>query len=455
MLVEAALAVGVGEGDAEGAALAVHGEGGTLGEGAELVEGDAVGFEGGDLAGKGVARGAGEAAAASPEWAGGRDLDDAEAVEGGWVGGGGVVDCEDRAVVVLEGEVAGFEGGEGAAEVGSGGEPLIEEFVEDRRLERGDEEGERVAVDGEDGTLRVLASEEFSEDGLLGAGVAWEGVDRAGEVARGVEGAGVCVDVGVRWIRREQERHDALKVARDECGADGVVVREEAKALLADAVGNAEAFEAVEDGLGFADLGEMHAADADGEAVALEVTGFEFVAVVVGPEDADLVVDEHREVFDLFARDVDGDDLARDGVLVLEPGVADVHAADVEVLGDDLDHLRGGEAGLLHEHGDVLGAGGAAGGTGGFVGGDLIDEEVLGAFAEAATDAGDVAGEEGGGVGVWRGWAVVHGEESALGVGTRVRAPRSRRRRGRARRRRWGRWWRCPARWRRWGASRC
>jgi phosphopantetheine adenylyltransferase len=58
------------------------------------------------------------------------------------------------------------------------------------------------------------------------------------------------------------------------------------------------------------------------------------------------------------------------------------------VVCEDADHLHRGHAALLDEEIEVLAL------AAGVVGGDLIDEEVLGALLERAADGGQVRGGE-------------------------------------------------------------
>ncbi len=104
-------------------------------------------------------------------------------------------------------------------------------------------------------------------------------------------------------------------------------------------------------------------------------------------------MDETREVFGGLAGGVDGDDLAGDRVLVLEPGVPDGAAFDLEVARERIAELEGGEFALLDEEEDVLAF------ASGVVEGDFFNEEILGAGFEGASDAGDVGGEVSRGIG--------------------------------------------------------
>ncbi len=167
-----------------------------------------------------------------------------------------------------------------------------------------------------------------------------------------------------------------------------------AEALLADVVGEAGGGDVVEDGLGLDDAGGLDAADLEDKAVPAVVASAELVGVALGPEHFDLGVvldafDGLRLGGDVGLGQVDGDVLAGDGVLVFEARVADVLAADAEVLSDALEQLHRGQLALLDVEVEVLAL------AGGLVERLLFDEEVLGALFEDATDAGVVGVEVG------------------------------------------------------------
>lgn len=100
------------------------------------------------------------------------------------------------------------------------------------------------------------------------------------------------------------------------------------------------------------------------------MASLEFVVVEVCPEHAGAIVIKAGEVFWYFAWSVDGDDLACDGVFVFEPGVPDGFAIDLEMFGDGVAELEGGELLFLDEEEDVITF------ADGVVEGDFFDEEI-------------------------------------------------------------------------------
>ena len=123
------------------------------------------------------------------------------------------------------------------------------------------------------------------------------------------------------------------------------------------------------------------------------MSAFELVVVDINPEDAGAVVYEAGEIFGGLAGCVDRDDLSGDGVLVFEPGVPDFVSFDLEVSGEGVAELEGGEFFFFDEEEDVFAL------AGGVVEGDFLDEEILWAYFELALNPRDFVGEVLGGVG--------------------------------------------------------
>ena len=222
----------------------------------------------------------------------------------GRIGGIGMADGEDRAGIVLEGEVAIFERGERA-----GGEPLFEHGVEDGGLERREIEGVVDALDRAEGLALGGAAGEGGEDATLGVGAAGHGTHGLLEAALGVELAGFGLDIREVGLGAEESVEGGAGIAEQESAADEVVVAEHAESLHADAVGHAVTREEGEGLVGVDDLARGGGPDADDEAVALEVAATELVGVAGGPEDAGVGMLEGLEVGVFLAGEVDGEEL--------------------------------------------------------------------------------------------------------------------------------------------------
>ena len=163
-------------------------------------------------------------------------------------------------------------------------------------------------------------------------------------------------------------------------------VAEDAVALRAEAVGDTEIGEDVENVEGPLQGAGMDLADADGEAVAGQVTGAQLVAMAAGGEDTH-PRDVQRQGL-LRAHAGDGDGLPGGGPGILEPGVAELPLPHSQRPGQLLEEVEGGQAGLLDLQVEVFPL------AAGRVEGDLLDPEILGADLDPAAGAGEAFGEE-------------------------------------------------------------
>jgi len=108
----------------------------------------------------------------------------------------------------------------------------------------------------------------------------------------------------------------------------------------------------------------------------------EFISVSGGPEDGDVGdFQPHDGVFG----GRDGDDLAGDGPGILQSRIANIAGGNCQPPGDRVDRVERGQVDLLDFGVDVLAF------AGGFVEGDLLNEEVFGAVLDGSADSGEVA----------------------------------------------------------------
>ncbi len=191
-----------------------------------------------------------------------------------------------------------------------------------------------------------------------------------------------------RAVRSAQLASRRFMIPPQQHRAEPMVVRAIPEPLLPVERRHAAALELPQHPQGDGSVDGIDLADADDEAVSPQVAAAELVAVPAGPEHRDPVV--VRLDLPRLIGQVDADHLTRDRVLVLHARVADPAVGDAEVLFEHPQQFTVGHAGLLDAEVEVFPL------AAGFVGRDLLDEEVLRARLDPTTDAsgigvGDVA----------------------------------------------------------------
>ncbi len=173
-----------------------------------------------------------------------------------------------------------------------------------------------------------------------------------------------------------------LFVVAQEAEADLGVVAVVAEALAPVAVGHAAREQHLGDGLGALGGVGHDLAQAQREAVALEVAGAQFIGVQLGPEYLRIL---QLQRHDPLRRDeVGGEGLLRDGAGVLQAGAADLPAGDAQLARDFFQQCHRGHIALADAEEGVLALAAR------LVGRYLLDDEVLNLLADHAADAGQI-----------------------------------------------------------------
>ena len=255
-----------------------------------------------------------------------------------------------------------------------------ERGVVDSALQRAHPERTRVRRHRAHGASGVAALGKRAQRDALGLVVASPHVVRRREIAALVRLANLhLVRRERRSVRAKHLVEQLLPFAAREMSADDVVVRAVAKALVTEIVGDSSGSELLHATLDGAHLHGIDASDADREPVALEMATTQLVGVALGPQHAESVV------LELADGPVDGHvhrhRLLRDGDAILHAREADRVLLHVEMPADHREHLGVRHVGLLHAEVDVLAF------ADWVVGGNLLDDEVLGPLLETAANA--------------------------------------------------------------------